>query len=613
LQLRTNAFIFHHKNNLKPLNMKNLANYRKQLFIIGMSVLLMAFYGCNPLKKMQKDLDKVKIKVVDDVLEVHADSINVYFDAYVAEKYFHKKAIMKLDPFLAYKTDSIFMTPFLLAGEKVDLQANQVPASNVVPFKSGATIPYREKLRYEPGMKNSAIYIVGNYKIDSDYDELDNCVCDAKKYKISDGVIATSQTVQPTETIGIAGSFQPQRIVANGVIYYENDKYIIKKGQTESKDFKLPFVLDPVFELVKKEGYQIEGVTMHSQASPDGAFDRNEFLAKSRKSVSYKYMVKRLKDIGFEQVYDSGFYKKDQTYEDWEGLKQLISKSDLSIKEDILKIIASDLPLDEKEANIRKLGQWDVLATTILPKLRKTEIAMTAKTIIRDLDKLNELYKANQLDQFHNKQELLYLAYNTESLDDQTKLYKYYNEKYPDEYVGLNNLAGVHILKGEYDDALDILTDLNKKFPNEKEILQNAGICYRIKGEYDTALYIYEQAEAAGADVRNNKGILYIKTADYELAIQTFEEDRYDYNRALAYTLKKDFNGAKNVLDKIDDKTAEDFYLRAIVGARSKDIDLLTTSLTRAIKLDGSIRQRAKEDLEFRNYWDKAEFENALR
>jgi tetratricopeptide (TPR) repeat protein len=91
------------------------------------------------------------------------------------------------------------------------------------------------------------------------------------------------------------------------------------------------------------------------------------------------------------------------------------------------------------------------------------------------------------------------------------KLYKYYNEKYPDEYVGLNNLAGVHILKGEYDDALDILTDLNKKFPNEKEILQNAGICYRIKGEYDTALYIYEQAEAAGADVRNNKGILYIK------------------------------------------------------------------------------------------------------
>jgi hypothetical protein len=103
------------------------------------------------------------------------------------------------------------------------------------------------------------------------------------------------------------------------------------------------------------------------------------------------------------------------------------------------------------------------------------------------------------------------------------------------------------------------------------------------------------------------------KTADYELAIQTFEEDRYDYNRALAYTLKKDFNGAKNVLDKIDDKTAEDFYLRAIVGARSKDIDLLTTSLTRAIKLDGSIRQRAKEDLEFRNYWDKAEFENALR
>ncbi len=154
---------------------------------------------------------------------------------------------------------------------------------------------------------------------------------------------------------------------------------------------------------------------------------------------------------------------------------------------------------------------------------------------------------------------------------------------------------------------------MNKKHPNTKEVLQNAGICYRIKGEYDTALYIYEKAAAAGADVRNNKGILYIKTADYELAIQSFEGDRYDYNRALAYTLKKDLTGAKNVLDKIDDKSAEDFYLRAIVGARSKDVDLLTTSLTRAIKLDGSIRQRAKEDLEFRNYWVKPEFENAIR
>jgi tetratricopeptide (TPR) repeat protein len=611
--MRMNTFKIHHKNNLKPLNMKNLANYRKQLFFIGMSILFVSFYGCNPLKKMQKDLDKVKIKVVDDVLEVHADSINVYFDTYIPENYFHKKAIMKLDPFLSYKTDSIFMTPLLLAGEKVDLQSNKIPSSNVVPFKAGATVPYREKLRYEPGMKNSTIYLVGSYKIDSDYDELDNCICDVKKYMISEGVIATSQTVQPTETIGIAGSFTPTRIVANGVIYYENDKYIIKKGQTESKDFKLPFVLDPVFDLVIKEGYQIEGVTMHSQASPDGAFDRNEFLAKSRKSVSYAYMVKRLKAIGFEQVYDSGFYKRDQTYEDWEGLKQLISKSDLSIKEDILKIIASDLPLDEKEANIRKLGQWEVLAKTILPKLRKTEIAMTAKTIIRELSVLNALYKENKLDEFYNKQEVLYLAYNTKSLDDQAKLYTYYNEKYPDEYVGLNNLAGVHILKGQYDDALDILTKLNKKHPNTKEVLQNAGICYRIKGEYDTALYIYEKAAAAGADVRNNKGILYIKTADYELAIQSFEGDRYDYNRALAYTLKKDLTGAKNVLDKIDDKSAEDFYLRAIVGARSKDVDLLTTSLTRAIKLDGSIRQRAKEDLEFRNYWVKPEFENAIR
>ncbi len=124
---------------------------------------------------------------------------------------------------------------------------------------------------------------------------------------------------------------------------------------------------------------------------------------------------------------------------------------------------------------------------------------------------------------------------------------------------------------------------------------------------------LYEQAESISVDERNNKAILNIKTADYDLAVSTFEENRYDYNRALAFTLNKDFEGAKNVIDKIEDKTADDFYLRAIVGARSKDIDLLTTSLTRAIKLDSSLREKAKGDYEFKKYWTKPEFENAIR
>jgi tetratricopeptide (TPR) repeat protein len=168
-------------------------------------------------------------------------------------------------------------------------------------------------------------------------------------------------------------------------------------------------------------------------------------------------------------------------------------------------------------------------------------------------------------------------------------------------------------MKGEPEMALEILEPLSGKYPNTKEIVNNIAIANRMMGKYDTALELYDQANSLGAPQKNNKGILFIKTADYDLSINTFESDRYDYNRALAYTLKQDFNGAKDVLEKIEDKSADDFYLRAIVGARTKDVELMSTSLTRAIKLDSSIRERAKGDYEFRHYWDKTEFQNAIR
>jgi len=594
--------------------MKSLTVKRNFFPLVSVIIVMPFLFSCNPLKKMQKNLDQMKIKVEDEVLEVHADSINVFFDTYVPAKFFHKKAILKLEPILLFNNDSIFMTPFFIAGEKVDLEANKINTKNIIPFKTGGTVPFKEKLRYEPGMETSMLYILSSYKIDSKYDELDQCVCDVKKDKLSDGLVATSQTIQPTDNVAITGSFAPERLVAKGTIYYECDKYVLKPGMVESKDFKLPFVVNPVLDLIKKEGFEVEGMNLHSQASPDGPLKRNEFLAKNRNTVSYDYMLAKLKELQFQQVYDTNFYKRSQTYEDWDGLKELISKSDLSIKEDILKIIASELPLDEKEVNIKKLGNWKDITSNIMPKLRKTEISLTAKTIIRELDVLRKLFAEGKLDQFYNRQEVLYLAYNTDDLAQQEQLYNYFYNKYPDEELtAKNNLAMIAIRKGEYDNALDILTALNKKYPNQKEILQNAGVCFRFKGQYDTALYLYDLATKAGADVRNNKAIVYIKKGEYDLAIQTFEGQRYDYNKALAYTLKKDYSNAKTVIDKIDNKTANDFYLRAIVGARSKDLDLLTTSLTRAIKLDPSLRQKAKVDREFRNYWDKPEFENALK
>lgn len=629
--------------------MRKIADLGKKVSLFGLGLVFILVTGCNPIKKMQKDLDKVKVEIQDEVLEVHADSINVFFNAKIPEKYFNKRAIMKLEPILVYDQDSVFLEPFFIAGEKVDFEVNKISPKNSVSYENGGLVNYKNRVKYEPGMKNSIIYIVTSYKIDSEYDELDVCVCDIKETKLSEGVVTTSLLAQNNESVefalekgnkdggsgvieiiegGTTGNLKDKLkgdvISAKGAVYYQKDKAEIGKTQTTSKDFNIPFVLDPVKDLALKNGMEFTGISTISQASPDGAFERNKKLAELRKDASFKFITKYLGDAGFTAIYDSAFYRPKATYEDWDGLKALINSSNLATKQDIIKIINSNLELDEKEENIKKLvgDNWDdVLAKEILPQLRKTSIALTAKTKIRDIAELTKLInaattkeaRAEALKQLNNRQEYLLLAYYEEDLDKKLEIYEAYKELYPDEFTGDNNIAGTYLLKGEIDKALGMLEPLAKKYPDTKEIINNIGVCYRLKGDYDTAKVLYAKAESLGVDERNNKGIVNIKTADYDVAVTSFEQTRYDFNRALAYTLNKDYVTAKTVVEKIEDKTAEDFYLRAIIGARSKDVDLMTTSLSRAIKLDSSIRQRAKEDLEFRHYWDKPEFENAIR
>jgi hypothetical protein len=49
-----------------------------------------------------------------------------------------------------------------------------------------------------------------------------------------------------------------------------------------------------------------------------------------------------------------------------------------------------------------------------------------------------------------------------------------------------------------------------------------------------------------------------------------------------------------------------------VLGARSSDSSLMLQNLKRAAQLDGSLGNKAKGDLEFRNYKSSAEFGTAV-
>lgn len=563
-----------------------------------------AFFGCHNIRFMKEQVDKVQVNAPVDVLEVHADSVNIDFETVIPKRYFNKNTLMKVEPLIIVGNDTTLLEPQMIAGEKID-KTNKVIAQ-VIPFKTGGRVPYHARIPYKKGMNTAKLNVAYSFKKDNKYEEFQVCAPNVKSKKFGEGIVATSQTVKNTDNLQTAGNFDPIPIQKKGTIYYEINRWKVKDSSSKKPEIVV------LKDLVTDPKYVITNIAFKSAASPDGKLSWNTKLAQERNNSSTNFILDEFRKVGFQGVYDSSFIKNDATPEDWEGFKNIIQGSDVGRRDDILAIINSNLPPDIKEKNIKKLGNWKVLTKSYLPNLRKSDVTLFAETRMRKYEELKTLYDNNQLDEF-NKPELLLFAYNNTNLDEKLVVYKYYQDKYPSEWIGNNNIAFVYLMKGETDKAIDILKKINEQYPDNKEILNNIGVCYRIKKDYGKALEYFKMANAKGVDERNNSGITKIQQGKYDEAAKTFEPDRCDYNKALAYTLAKDYENALKTIDCIEDKTGDDFYLRAIIAARQNDLDLLTTSLNRAVKKDPNIRTRAKEDYEFLRYWNNIEFENALR
>ena len=73
--------------------------------------------------------------------------------------------------------------------------------------------------------------------------------------------------------------------------------------------------------------------------------------------------------------------------------------------------------------------------------------------------------------------------------------------------------------------------------------------------------------------------------------------------------LAGDLDGALTTIDKSSEKEdALSYYLKAIIGARKGNKDMLVNNLRSAISKDPSLKEKAKSDVEFLKYRDDADF-----
>lgn len=201
----------------------------------------------------------------------------------------------------------------------------------------------------------------------------------------------------------------------------------------------------------------------------------------------------------------------------------------------------------------------------------------------------------------------------TQDLAIQEKILNNAIKNFPQEWRAYNNLGFVQMSKGATDAALASYQKAEELAGDQKMVKNNIGACYQVKGDLTKAMSYYDQAVGAGKEVNYNQGAIKIKEGKYQEAIDMFGTTAC-FNAALAKLMNGDTNGALNTITEAENPNdALGFYLKAIIGARSANTDLLFTNLKLAVQKDAALAAKAKKDMEFTKYFEDTTFKSIVQ
>lgn len=126
-------------------------------------------------------------------------------------------------------------------------------------------------------------------------------------------------------------------------------------------------------------------------------------------------------------------------------------------------------------------------------------------------------------------------------------------------------------------------------------------------GNVEEAEEMLTEAAGAGPAVNYNLGIIKIMQGDYSAAVNYFGSVP-SYNAALAQLLNGEPQAALSTLNNVEEENAKVHYLKAIAGARTSQQEIVLSNLRTAIQMDSSLKEFAREDLEFRDFRDNETF-----
>lgn len=554
--------------------------------------------ACNPLKNMTKRADEVSYTVTPNPLEMHGDSVEVNIAGTIPPKFFNKKVSVEITPTVKYEGADKDLDKIILVGETSEVSGQKIN------YEKGGSFSYTDKIAYAKGMDVATLNAsaVGKYN--------------GKEKSFEPVQVATGTIITPMsamdDDMAIVGADKFTKVTpmnSTAVINYDKNKSNVRSSELSDEDVKA--MKDWAAKMAKNPMFVFKGADVTAYASPEGEISLNANLANQRANTGASSVNSILKGARVKAASDKDFFMKNGKGEDWEGFKAAMQSSDIKDKDLILRVLSMYEDNSKREEEIRNLAAtFEVIQEQILPNLRRSEINLKGEMTSFSDEKIKEFAVSNP--DTLSAEELLYSATMFDDMQKKVDIYVTFAKLFPNDWRGPNNIGYIQTMQNLMADAKSNFDKANSLSPNNPVINNNLGVYERAMGNNEKAMEYYAAANGAGAEVGANMGYLQMLKGDYSDAVSNYGSTK-SYNAALAQTLNGDYQTAVQTIDGSSTaNSAESLYLKAIIGARMGDKNMMVSNLKASIAANGDMKAKAKKDAEFTKYKDDSEFQAAV-
>lgn len=570
---------------------------------------IMSVSGCA-LSQMKKAAKDQQLEVTPSPLEVHADTVRFDIEVNLPLKMMKPKKVYQISTFYKYGTQE-------RALKKIEFKAEDYPNSDTEQPRvaENYVFPYRD------GMERGNLEIQGRALNPKSGNYLDT-----ERFGIAEGLITTSTLVQPSYSASYADhgyNDQEELIPTNVEFFFDQGRSVFKTSEKDSDR-------GTQFAAFIAEKNVTRTVTITGTHSPEGKETINSELSQERADAIENWYREQMDQYDYQGLADDIRFILKPVVQDWNGLKAMLasySGISSSEKSEWNSIINGAGSFEQKEKELQKLSTYKKVFDDIYPQLRtaKTEVlTVKPKKSPAEIATLAlQVARGSASADALSVEELAYAAANNPSLEEKKMIYEAAAKK-NDTWVIHNNLGAVNleiaITQNGRTQRNSVATALNHfNISNQKranvEAQANIGMALAMQGNLWGAHEALTKAAGMnpGNSVRQGvngaKGAVEIMVGRYDLAINSLgrasNSSVDQFNKGLVQLLRKDFRNAQATLESVisnDRGYVMAHYVAAIAAARQDNENKVIQHLRNAITADASLKAKAQNDLEFRQF-----------